>query len=137
MRTSPPPGACSARVSRSSARNRLSTSAPSRWTRQRRHTGRGVIHHGREAAQKRFWTKGDDRAGGARDGSVMGRSWAGEGRIASRRGRSGCNEMVVRSARSGDDSSSQNAQLRRRGQRDWSINYTPLTESIINEFCRC
>ena len=25
----------------------------------------GVIHHGREAAQKRFWTKGDDRAGGA------------------------------------------------------------------------
>jgi hypothetical protein len=25
---------------------------------------RGVIHRGREAAQKRFWTKGEDRAGG-------------------------------------------------------------------------
>jgi hypothetical protein len=28
----------------------------------------GVIHRGRKAAQKRFWTKGEDRAGG--DGSV-------------------------------------------------------------------
>jgi len=39
-------------------------------------------------------------------------------RIASRRGRSGCNGMVNCSARPGDDASSQNAQFHREGQRE-------------------
>ena len=56
----------------------------------------GVIHHRGEAAQKRFWTKGEDRAGGrVYDGTFLGAKLQVKGK--SRHGKAGQNTTRWRS----------------------------------------